>query len=91
MNMEIIIIALCIICFAAYLFCYRYYGAEARAPIFIVHVGVLVLLVILAILLWASVANDYGQTAKIAAICGLVGYGLLLLRYLFGEFIQTKS
>lgn len=89
--MEIIIIALCIVCFAIYIFMYRYFGAEARVPIFALHVAVVGLVVALAALLWLTIANGYGETAKVASICGIVGYGLLLLRYIFGELIQTNN
>ena len=88
--MEYIIIGASVLAFIIYLFLYRYLGIDARIEIFILHSFVLLVIVGVAVLLWISVAQDYGSFAVTAAISALSGFGLILLKFIFAEFGSSK-
>ena len=89
--MTIIIIGASALAFLVYLFCYRYFGIDARIQMFIIHTLVVAVIAALVVLLWISVANDMGSLAVTGAIAALSGFGALLLKYFFAEFLGKKN
>ena len=89
--MAIIIIGASALVFLAYLFCYRYFGVDARIQMFVIHTIILAVIAGLAVLLWLSITNDEGILAVNSATASLTAYSALLLKYLVAEFLNKKG
>jgi len=81
-----VIIGSSVLAFLIYIFFYRYFGIDARIEMFILHIFVLAIIAGLAVLLWLSVAQDYGTFAVTAGIAALTGFGMIFLKYFLAEF-----
>ena len=88
--MAYIIIGASALAFLIYIFFYRYFGIDARIEMLILHSAVILVAAGLAVLLWVSVAQDYGSFAVTSAIASLAGFGLILLKFLLAEFGSSK-
>jgi len=88
--MEYVIIGASVLAFLLYLFFYRYFGIDARIEMLILHSIVLLVIAGLAVLLWISVAEDYGSFAVTAAIAAIASFGIIILKFLFAEFGSSK-
>ena len=89
--MEWIIIGVSAAAFLIYILFYRYFGIDAWIQMFVLHSLVFAVEVALAILLWISIAEDYGTFAVTAAIAALAGFGTIILKYLLAEFVASRK
>jgi hypothetical protein len=89
--MEIIIIGASVIAFLVYIFFYRYFGIDARLPMFILHLLVVAFIGAIVVLLIISITGDYGNVAITSAIASLSSFGTVVLKYLLAELVGRRK
>ncbi|MBT3271813.1 MAG: hypothetical protein HN368_01565 [Spirochaetales bacterium] len=89
--MAIIIIGASAFLFLVYLFCYRFYGVDARIQMFVIHVVVLAIIAGLAVVLWFAITNDEGTLAINSALAALTGFSVLTVKFVVAEFLNKKG